>query len=750
MKKSWRNLELHVADLARAMWKRPVSPDRLHGVNFDNVVKISDEEIVILEVTEEFSLEKVRGDVTKIAPVKIHLSAESVIARGYIVMNQTPTQGMRDIGKPHKIKVVSIKEFEQEAYDFQSYQSSRIVRPFGSAIHPTTGKPDIFNYIPVSYIDRHNQKKHDINSIAEGLSLGKRIVLLGEYGTGKSRCTKELFSKLTDSYQSASSYPIAINLREHWGAQTGLEIIAGHLARLGLSDWLARTMQLLANGNICLLLDGFDELGAQTFGELDNEKRKIDIRKQALTGVADLISLSNGPLIITGREHYFHDNKDLLDAIGLNLRDSNTSILGCRPEFEDSQANQYIAALGLSGSAPTWLPKKPLMFQILGTIEKADAEDILGSKYGEIGFWGQFIDAVCTRESKAHSSIDPETVKQVLQNLARATRYSPHPLGRLTPKDVNSAYEKATGGSPDDAGNLMLTRLCTLGRVEPESPDRQFVDPYIVQLLFADCVADDIMLRDRATLSEKFEQTLNHVGLYFLAQWIETYEMKADAMSYLHCDPAAKNTQILAEIVSALLLSKDAEIDFSGLQISYAEISDLSLGDVSLKNLALKKCIIWNAYIDNSRISNEDHVKILDCDINTLHGISNKAATPSWINGCSIKEVKGITHSSRIKSSDLPAAQKLFLSIIHKIFFQRGGGRKENTLFRGGYGQAFDKRIYEQILNKLISSGIIIPSKDSSGAIYNPNREFSHRMSAIRDQLTLSKDPLWIEIGQIK
>lgn len=750
MKKSWKNLEIHVADLARAMWKRPIASDRLHGVNFDAVARISDEEFVILEVTEEFSLEKIRGDVTKIAPVKMHLSAESVIVRAYIILNKTPTPGMRDIGKLHKIKVLSINEFEQEAYDFQSYQTSRTNRPFGSAINPTTGKPDIFNYIPVSYIDRHNLKKQNIETIAENLSQNKKIVLLGEYGTGKSRCIKEIFSYLASTYQSASFYPISINLREHWGAQTGLEIIAGHLSRLGLSNLLDRTMQLLANGNICLLLDGFDELGAQTFGSIDSEKKKNDIRKQALAGVHDLISLSNGPLLITGREHYFHDNKDLLDALGLGVRDSSTLILGCRSEFEDNQANQYIAALGFTGSTPSWLPKKPLMFQILGTIERKDAEDILNSQSGEIGFWGQFIDAVCTRESKAHSSIDPLTVKQVLQNLARITRYSSYALGRLTPKDVNTAYEQATGGSPDDAGNLMLTRLCTLGRVEPESPDRQFVDPYIVQLLFADCVTEDITVRDRESLANKFEQPLNHAGLYFLAQWIDTYGLKSDAISYLHSDPSAKNSQLLAEIVSALLLTNDGLLDFSGLQIAYAEIPDLSLSNIVLSNIALKKCVIWNVHIDNCQIGIDNYVRLIECDINTIHGISNQAATPAWIQNCTIKETEGVTTSARIKSSGLPAAQKLFLSIVHKIFFQRGGGRKENTLFRGGYGQAFDKKIYEQILSKLISNGIIFQSKDSSGAIYNPNREFMHRMSAIRDQLTLSKDPLWIEVGNIR
>ena len=39
----------------------------------------------------------------------------------------------------------------------------------------------------------------------------------------------------------------------------------------------------------------------------------------------------------------------------------------------------------------------------------------------------------------------------------------------------------------------MLSRLCTLGRIEPESPDRQFVDLYIIQLLFAENFINDIL-----------------------------------------------------------------------------------------------------------------------------------------------------------------------------------------------------------------------------------------------------------------
>jgi hypothetical protein len=119
------------------------------------------------------------------------------------------------------------------------------------------------------------------------------------------------------------------------------------------------------------------------------------------------------------------------------------------------------------------------------------------------------------------------------------------------------------------------------------------------------------------------------------------------------------------------------------------------------------------------------------------------------VQDCKIHSVDNVSNASRIKASPLPPAQKLFLSLIHKIFFQRGGGRKENSLYKGGFGQNFDKKLIERILAMLVSEGLVEKSKDSSGHIYNPNREYTARMKAIKDQLSLSKDPLWIKLGSM-
>lgn len=748
MKKSWALLENYVRELAEIFWHKPAKPERIDGVNFDAVIRISDEEIILIEITEEFSLQKVRGDIAKISPVKIRFAADSVLAKGFIVLRNEPTPGMVDLGRASKITVCSVDEFSKKIFSYSSYVQIRNSVAFGSAINPTTGDPDHQEYVPVSYLNTTKDKEFSIKDISNRLGSGERIVLLGDYGTGKSRCVREVFQLLSSSIHETSAYALAINLREHWGAASAVEIIAGHLKRLGLSSSIDRTMQLLQTGHLILLLDGFDEVGTQTFGS--NQDRHATVRREALKGINELISLCKSGVLITGRPHYFNSTKELIESLGVSSRGLNTLILSCAEEFDDAQAQTYLGKIKIDAKIPKWLPKKPLVFLILAEIEKIEAEKILSSNAGEVAFWGQFIDIVCEREAKIHTSIDPAYVRQVLTNLARITRQSDRPLGRLTPKDVNKAYEDATGYAPDESGQLMLSRLCTLGRLEPETPDRQFVDAYIVQLLFADCLVEDVLNKNHEILDTQWRQSLQPMGLYFLAQWIEVYAFESDAISFIHRDGRPNNTQVIGELVAALILINGEKIDFGGVLVSSTEMCLLALGTRDFSNLSFENCTFDLISFADCKINKTSNVNIKKSSIALVTGMASIHSLPEWFIDCTVQAADSMSNSARIKSSSLLPAQKLFLSIVHKIFFQSGSGRKESSLYKGGYGQQFDRHLIEKILNILVKQGFVERSKDASGSIYNPRREYMAKMRGIRDQLALSLDPLWIEITALK
>lgn len=618
---TWNTLEVKVRDIASVIWNRQFMAERISGVNFDAVARLSEEEIVLIEVTEQHSLEKVRSDVAKIQAVKLNFLAQGILAKAYIVLSTDPTPGMLEIGKDSKVSVLSIESLSRQAFDFRSYSTKRSQLAFGSAINPNTGKPDSHNYVPVDYMDESGRRKFQAKDVANRLSRGDQIILLGEYGTGKSRCTKETFALLLDGVDSGGKFTLCINLREHWGATSAIEIIAGHLKKIGLSDAIDRVMQLFSAGHIILILDGFDEVGSQTFGS--NQARKASIRKDALQGVRELILGCTAGVLVTGRPHYFNSNKEMYESLGISTRQNQSAILACATEFEMDQAQTYLSSIGVSTAVPKWLPRKPLMFLVLAEIDKLEVEKILSSDLAEIGFWGQFIDTVCARESKIHSSIDPASVREVLMNLARRTRSSNRELGRLTPKDVNQAYEDATGAAPDESGQLMLSRLCTLGRIEPESPDRQFVDPYIVQLLFAENLANDVSTRGFHILEETWRQALKEIGIYFLAQWIDLYFLKPDVVLMIEREASPKNSQALGELVAALSLIEGDVMIFNDVKIRDAEVSVLSLGNTEIKGIHFIETMFGKLSFESCKISDDSNFTISKSDIFVATGLTS-------------------------------------------------------------------------------------------------------------------------------
>jgi hypothetical protein len=748
MGKSWTNLENYARAIASIMWIKEAIPERIDGVNFDGVIRISDEEIVLIEVTEEHNLAKIRGDIAKISAIKMRFASEMIVARAYIILKNEPTPGMVDLGKSNKISVLSVANFSKQAFNFAGYETLRSKIAFGSSINPATGESDQHEYIPVHYTDTEKGKEFSVAEIVGKLRNNEKILLLGDYGTGKSRCVREAFHELAKDVSISSAFVFAINLREHWGAGSAVEIISGHLKRLGLSTSIDRAMQLLNSGHIILLLDGFDEVGTQTFGT--NQNKRITVRREALQGIRELIAMNPAGLLITGRPHYFNSVVEMNECLGFSSKKSGVLSLKCADEFNDAQAQAYLGKINVNAKVPSWLPKKPLMFLVLAAIDAADAERILASKSGEVGFWGQFIDTVCEREAKIHSSIDPASVRLVLTNLARVTRQSDRPLGRLTPKDVTHAYELATGFVPDESGQLMLSRLCTLGRIEPESPDRQFVDPYIVQLLFADCLVDDISNKNFSILDQKWRQALQPMGLYFLAQWMEIYGSSADAISMIQRDSTPVNSQAVGELAAALTMFENDTIDYHGVSIKDAEICQIEFGLNNFINLSFSECQFGSVSFVNCKITAESHVRIENSSMAMAVGLTSIDALPVWVNSTSIDATESVSNSSRIKSSSLPSSQKLFLSVIHKIFFQHGGGRKESSLYKGGFGQQFDRKLIEDILSILVNQKFVEKSKDGSVFIYNPKREYTARMKAIKDQLTLSVDPLWLLMADLK
>jgi NACHT domain len=424
------SFEERVRATAALLWNRPAEKDRIAGVNLDCVLKIHSGHWVIVEITTEHTLDKVRGDINRLSMVRLaKFTNDQVVSDCYLVMFRPPTQSMIDAGKELHIRVRSYRRFERSFFDYASYAVERHKLQFGSAVHPLTGEPDNSEYVPVAY--RFDKKGTDdgISRLLDLIRRGKKIVLLGEYGSGKSRCLRELFSRLTfDSQPPPEYYFLAIDLRRAWGLQSANEIIRRHLEELGLAASGDRVIRAASAGRVCFLLDGFDELGSQAWS--DNALRLQNIRFEALKGIRELIGKNKGGMLICGREHYFNSQDELYRS--LDLSPGETEVVRCNDEFSEDEMERFLESLGVLVDVPGWLPKRPLMCQAIANLEPQDLIRMFDEDGGDVEFWHKFMSIVSERESRIRSSLDPKTIVLVLQELAHMTRAKPANVGPLS------------------------------------------------------------------------------------------------------------------------------------------------------------------------------------------------------------------------------------------------------------------------------------------------------------------------------
>jgi predicted NACHT family NTPase len=197
---------------------------------------------------------------------------------------------MIEAGRSSHVTICSSDEFERAFFDFPAYNVLRAKLAFGSAVDSKTGENDARKFIPVRYLEADSSASLGISDLVSRLLRGGRVALTGDFGSGKSRCVREVYESLTGKIREAGAFPVAINLRDHWSSSNALEILAGHLGNVGLASSVDNFVRLLNSGALILLLDGFDEIGTQSYDMRVDDR--IALRRHAVRGVRDLVQRS--------------------------------------------------------------------------------------------------------------------------------------------------------------------------------------------------------------------------------------------------------------------------------------------------------------------------------------------------------------------------------------------------------------------------------------------------------------------------
>jgi len=739
---TWKALEESVKIISSFIWNCNAVNETINGVKCDCVLKIRDDYWVIIEVTENETLDKVRTDIAKLSTIKQHLFSKYTYSECYIILKGEPTESMQTTGDGCKVKVMSYNSFSKSFFNFDSYYHIRSQKAFGSSVNPISGDPDQYEYTPVYYENIETKKSLKVNEIAKQLIEGKNIILLGNYGTGKSRCIRELFLYLSKKEFNKIVYPFAINLKEHWGTQRADEIIRRHLGLLGLSKDADSVIKIISSDKFIFLLDGFDEIGAQVWSD-DSSKLK-QIRASSLSAVKDLINTTKSPLIITGREHYFNSSAEMFQTLGLNK--TETLVLRCKDEFTDDEMEIYLKNLSQAIELPFWLPRRPLICQIINTLEPKKIEEIFLDSFSAVEFWNTLITNICERESRISPVLDSNIILKILKSIAYYTRIKNGDVGPLSITEINKAFEKIVGTQPVDESAVMLQRLPGLGRISSESHDRQFIDYYFLDGLRAENLIDIVYQNDLEILNEKWLNPISRAGIEIVAKRIHKDKSAHTFIGFLKQSINSTNRVLAGDLLAALTFyNTNNSIDLSGIILDGSKITFLNFSNSLIDNFIIK-----DSYVDELDISHYSFSKVIfrDSIIKKLYGISGEKENPSFLSSCIIEsyEKNSINFTNRLFS--LKPQQMILLSLIKKIFILNTNVKLESDIIKN-YGNITDKRIVSEVLKIMHKEKVLTKCGNNGKSEYSAKPHQRARVLQILKDKDKSTDPLWLDIGKL-
>ncbi len=280
-----------------------------------------------------------------------------------------------------------------------------------------------------------------------------------------------------------------------------------------------------------------------------------------------MLSSSNTGVLVIGREHYFDDHDEIKNALGIQ-----TDVLWIQTpdEFTEAQISEFFESTGAYQKLPEWMPRKPLVCQMISGASEEDLTELLNSENKYI-FWNKFLDYMASRDAQIGSGTTKESIRQVLIKLARKCRQTGDGLGPLTLQDMSEAFEELAGAFPIENAAAMLQRLPGLGRVEFESDNRQFVDPFIVNGLQATAVVEAVQNFDSTYFTGNFIRGLSEETAQIIIDAAEVEELGAESfVGFLNQNREAQNGTAKADMIVLSSSISDGPLNYKSVIVGNA------------------------------------------------------------------------------------------------------------------------------------------------------------------------------------
>lgn len=687
-------------------------------------VFVTEDRIVLIEATVERTKKKAEKDGKKLNQLALQYGRSHPVhaVKAFFVTPHEPLADQRDAINRFRnsaLTAISFNTLRSMLVDAVSYLDARGDHPFGSARRldvPTSFK-DLGPYVGLDILETTaDGSTWDVDGIAEALLRGTTAVLLGDFGAGKSMTMREVFLRLAIRYRKRDTnvFPVHLNLGEHLGQIDPGEALTRH----GRSIGYERPNQLVRawkSGYVVLLLDGFDEMAATNWS--GDVKRLREARRRAVRLVREIEAQrpSDSGLLVAGREHYFDNAGERRDSLGCAVGTTDLSL----NDFSDAQVSTYLAAK----EVPSWLPRRPYLLGYLAARRLLPlGDDALPPAEG----WDRLADGICEREARAEVGIEGATVRRVLERLSSLARTTADGLGPLSFDDVSQAFRDVVGHSPDEGALVLLQRLPGLGVADPVTGTRRFIDGALADVMGAGDPFHFILAPYAAgTLPDptRWSKALGSLGADVLARRVREDHVPPGAQVVAIERAGALGWDTLAFDIVQAVDASGGDINGPKVTIEGVWVEELSLGysEGSFQTLELTGCVIQTLDV-NAPLDRDRTPLFVSCDIGLARGVSSDGDLPgARFRDNSFAQFSEETSTTQgILRMRLPLTTRVGLTILKKLYLQRGSGRKDSALRRGLDEKARDT--VDEVLRVLQAEGLVLPSKIGKQPAWLPVR----------------------------
>jgi len=731
--------ECEVRRIARLLW-----PDAAHGGaqmiagrERDGVFE-SAEEVHIIECTTSRSRDKAIQDVKKLKEaIKFWEQREPTkSAKGWFVTKDELTADQATIIRDSKARVVGVSfdQFRAKLVNAKEYLDLRGKYPFGSVADPETGNAvSEINYVELNMVDTDGHL-YSVDATIDALQAGKRFILLGDYGAGKSSTMREFFLRLRKKYLANKTllFPILLNLRDHLGQSDPVEALDRHAYRVGFGyNRGTELVRALRAGYAVLLLDGFDEIA--TTGWASRTKKLREIRKRSMELVKNFIEQTpqESGIVVSGRAHFFDNDEEMMTSLGADNKFRSVSL----NDFTAEQVTDFLAAKGWHEAVPSWLPARPLLLSYLASrnLLRQTLEVDAGS--GPAAGWHALLDRISEREAKIAQSVDADSVRQLIERLATLGRASIGGLGNLLPEQLVKAFTEVCGYPPDDNGTLLIQRLPGLGVHNPEDGTRKFIDVDFASVAAAGDVFRFIADPFTNHLDDSaWQASLPTIGIETIAH--RSYaakfpEGKLSAAVKEASDNKPPHT-LCADIVRTIM---ELSMSYKG---SVTTLRDVEIPELVFHSNStdMQGLVFQGALIGVLELSHEVPDDLLPnfsgCYFGSIEGRTGLQDLPSQIDQeCIVDKFDDdAATTSSILKLELPVGTKVLLTILKKLYVQKGAGRRQSALYRGLDHKA--QSVVADVLKLLQKEGFVTLAHYTDQIVWLPVRSAEAQRRALR------------------